>query len=60
MLDGLIAEIQAARELSAIMSRPTGTTTTPPEPAAGPVQFGRVPHPPFEDRLIPDSECGLG
>jgi hypothetical protein len=54
MLDGLIAEIQAARDLGTIMSRPTGTTTTPPEPAAGPVQFGRVPHPPFEDRLIPD------
>ena len=51
MLDGLIEEIVAARDLGAILSRPDGPE---PEVAAGPVQFGRVPHPPFEDRLIPD------
>jgi hypothetical protein len=55
MLDGLIAEIQAARDLETIMSRPAGTGTTPGTPSSsGPVQFGLVPHPPFQDRLIPD------
>ena len=51
MLEGLIGEITAARDVGTILSRPPGTV---PDATGAAVQFGRVPHPPFQDRLIPD------
>ncbi len=51
MLNGLIAEINSAGQIESIVSALEAPTL---EPAAGPIQFGRVPHPPFIDRLIED------
>jgi hypothetical protein len=57
MLNGLIAEITSAGAGSgtAVATGTTGTTTTATTVAERPVQFGRVPHPTFVDRLIPDA-----
>jgi hypothetical protein len=55
MLEGLIAEMQTAQEMETRFTQPASPEPrSEPEAVAEPIQFGLVPHPPFEERLIPD------